>query len=70
MHALESGASISIMNLALDSAYGDFHFDPVMGFAHRVSRYANPAPSDFGVFDGIFGSGRLSNGQEMAVGFK
>ena len=21
-----------------------------MGFAHRVSRYANPAPSDFGVF--------------------
>ena len=29
---------------------GDFPVDPVMGFAHRVSRYANPAPSDFGVF--------------------
>ena len=35
--------------------YGDFPFDPVMGFAHRVSRYANPAPSDFGVFWWDFG---------------
>ena len=30
--------------------YGDFPFDPVMGFPHRVSRYANPAPVDFTVF--------------------
>ena len=29
---------------------GDFPFDPVMGFSHRVSRYANPAPFDFEVF--------------------
>ena len=32
------------------TAYGDLPFDPVMGFSHRVSRYANPAPVDFGVF--------------------
>ena len=29
---------------------GDFPFDPVMGFPHLVSRYANPAPVDFRVF--------------------
>ena len=28
----------------------DFPFDPVMEFPHLVSRYANPAPVDFGVF--------------------
>ena len=34
---------------------GDFPFDPAMAFAHRVSRYANPAPSDFWVFWWDFG---------------
>ena len=32
------------------SPCGDFPFDLVMGFPHRVSRYANPAPVDLGVF--------------------
>ena len=36
-------------------ACGDFPFDPVMGFPHRVSRYANPAPVDLGYFGGIWG---------------
>ena len=37
----------------------------------RVSRYANPAPVDFGgILIGFWKSGRFSNGQEMAVGFK
>ena len=34
----------------LDLSCGDFPFVPVMGFPHWVSRYANPAPVDFGVF--------------------
>ena len=30
--------------------YGNFPFEPVMGFPHRMSRYANPAPVHFRVF--------------------
>ena len=49
---------------------GDFPFDLVMGFPHLVSRYANPAPVDFGVFWWDLGIREVSNGQEMALGFK
>ena len=41
--------------------YGDFPFDPVMGFPSRMARYADPGPLDFDVFSKHFGISKYAS---------